>query len=878
MDLQNFENLSSEYLELEGRQLYWGREFSKQAIFYRSLEKIIKLIIRLALFALGFYGLYILANHLWLLSQSGQSFFNSAVWQEDYLKYFWWSVLGWCYLFYSFILDSRKSLRVVKKSFKQAAAAKKKVKRIEISKSFSHEALKILDKAYLKSLANGQSLDPLHILAGLFANNKIVNTMVRLSLPFKNFEKVIGSLVKKLPQTEGQEAGSKILKTLSLAYFLAYQSSSSQVTVLDFLEAVIKQDKVIQDVLFDYKVTEEMMANAIKWAKINKVLLERYQRHRTKAAFKPKGAMDRAMTALATPVLDSFSEDLTILSRAGYLPLCIAREKEINEVFNIIQGGRNSVVLTGLPGVGKSNVVEGIANLMVEEEVPKVMKDKRFVSLSISRLVSGAARSGELEQRVMIIMQEIIRAGNIILHIDDVHNLVGLTSAGTENIDLSEMFADFLTKKNLITIAATTPADYIKYLENNPLGQVLEKVIIDEPDDNRAIQMVEAQVGFIEGKHQAFFTYEALDKAVKLSRRYIPDHYLPDKAIKILEETAMAVLQEKGKNQIVAGEDIARVISHKTNIPLTEVSHDESEKLLHLEERIHQRLINQEEAVNLVAAALRRARAELRDVNRPIVNLLFLGPTGVGKTELAKTVAQIYFGSEDNMIRLDMSEYQLKESVNKMIGSKESGGTGILTEAVRKRPFALLLFDEIEKAHPDILNLFLQMMDDGRLTDALGRTVDFSNTIIIGTSNAAAHFIQDSIRAGKTMDEIKNQLIQEELRQYFKPEFLNRFDGTVVFKPLSQVHIKQIAGLLLAQVKKRLINKGIYLEATDEAVEELAQAGFDPTFGARPLKRVIQDRVDNALANHLLTGKIGRRDKVILEKGGELRVEKATKF
>lgn len=878
MNLEDFQKQSSEYLELEGYQFFWSREFSKRAIFYRSLGNFIKLVVRLALFALGFYGLYLLVNYLWLLSQSSQSPFNLQVWQDSSLRYFWWSVLGWCYLFYSFILDSQKSLKVVKKSFEKPKQIKKKVKRIDISESFSKELLRILDKAYLKSLANKQSLDHLHLFEELFSSKKVTAMLVRLSLPVKDLKKVISGLVKKLPQTTGQEADLKTLKTLSMAYFLAYQSSSTQVTVLNLIEAIVKQDKVIQDVLFDYKVTDEMMANAIKWANINRALLQRYQQHRTKAVFKPKGTMNRAMTALATPMLDSFSEDLTVLSRAGYLPLCIAREKEISEIFNIIQGGRNSVVLIGQPGVGKSNIVEGIANLMVEEEVPGYMQDKRFVSLSISKLASGANRAGELEQRVMIIIREIIRAGNIILHIDDVHNLVGLTSVGTENIDLSEMFADFLSKRRIITIATTTPADYTKYLEGNPLGQILQRVIIDEPDDNRAIQMIEAKVGFIEGKHQIFFTYEALEKAVKLSRRYVPSYYLPDKANKILEEVAMVVQQEKGKNQVVFGEDVAKVISYKTNIPLTEVSHEETEKLLHLEERIHQQLINQEEAVNLVAAALRRARTEIRDIKRPIVNLLFLGPTGVGKTELAKTVARIYFGSEDNMVRLDMSEYQLKESVNRVIGSKVRGEGGVLTEAVRKKPFTMLLFDEIEKAHPDILNLFLQMMDDGRLTDALGRTVDFSNTIIIGTSNAAAHFIQDSIRAGKTMEEIKSQLIQEELRQYFRPEFLNRFDGIVVFKPLTKENIEQIARLLLNQVQKRLVNKGIYLEATDEAVKELADAGFDPTFGARPLKRVIQDRVDNALADYLLTGKIGRRDKVILEKGGQLRVEKATKF
>jgi len=699
----------------------------------------------------------------------------------------------------------------------------------------------------------------------------------RLGVSVKDLQAVSARLMENSPV--GQlPAAQKIHQALSQAYLFAYENGRSKVEVTDLLQSVVMLDKTIQDILLDFKVTVEKIENVVKWANINKQLAAKYQHYHARAYFKPKGTMDRAMTALATPALDSFSEDLTQAARAGYLHLCIAREKELNEIFHIIEGGKNSVVLVGLPGVGKSNLIYGIANMMVAEEVPPLLQDKRLVSLSIPHLVAGATKPNELQERIIVIMNEIVRAGNIILHIDDIHNLVGLTSVGTENVDLSEIFARFLGKKSIIIIATTNPTDYKQYLEGNPLGQLLEKVNILEPEDNQAIQMIEARVGFVEGKHQIFFTYDALEKAVKLSRRYIPDFYLPDKAIRILEGVAVMVQQEKGKDHLVTSEDVAKVISQKTSIPLTEVTQEESEKLLNLEERIHQRLVGQEEAVSFVASALRRARAELRDTKKPIVNLLFLGPTGVGKTELAKTVAQVYFGAEEKMVRLDMSEYQEQKSLTRLIGDLETKQGGLLTEAIRKQPFSLLLLDEIEKAHPDILNVFLQVMDDGRLTDALGRTVDFANCIIIATSNASANFIQDAIRAGKTMDEIKNQLLLQELRQYFKPEFLNRFDGIVVFKPLTQTEIEKIAVLQLAKVRKRLEEKGIFLEATDEAVKELSQIGFDPTFGARPLRRVIQERVDNALANFLLTGKISRRDKVVLEKGGVLRIEKAEKF
>ncbi|PJC01624.1 MAG: hypothetical protein CO073_03195 [Candidatus Komeilibacteria bacterium CG_4_9_14_0_8_um_filter_36_9] len=317
------------------------------------------------------------------------------------------------------------------------------------------------------------------------------------------------------------------------------------------------------------------------------------------------------------------------------------------------------------------------------------------------------------------------------------------------------------------------------------------------------------------------------------------------------------------------------MVSEKAEVPIAQVTQDESNKLMNLEQLIHQRLVNQNEAVDIVAASLRRARVELRDIKKPIANFLFLGPTGVGKTELAKTVADVYFGDETRMIRLDMSEYQEQNSIQRMIGAPGDTSGGVLTNAVREDPHSILLLDEIEKAHPDVLNIFLQVMDDGRMTDVTGRTVDFTNLIVIATSNACTNYVQDRTKEGAIAEEIKLELMEKELRPYFRPEFLNRFDSIVVFKPLNQEHIEQIAGLMLKGEQKRLKEKGIYLEPTPAAIKELAIAGYDPKFGARPLKRVIQERVENALADFLLTGQVDRRDKVILEAGGKIRIKKA---
>ncbi len=589
--------------------------------------------------------------------------------------------------------------------------------------------------------------------------------------------------------------------------------------------------------------------------------------------------MNKAMTAQATPLLDRFSHDLTQLARRGVLQPCIGRDKEIESALRLIEGGKN-VIFSGNPGVGKTTIVEGIAELMTSEEVPEVLQDKRLVSLSVASLVGAAGRQGELEALLMNLINEIVRSGNIVVYIDNIQNMVGVSTEGAENLDIADILANALQKRLFYCLATTTPVDYRRYVErSNALMSVFQKVNIEEPDTNGAIQILEGKASSVEAKYQVFFSYEAIERTVKLAERYIQERYLPEKAIAIIEETAVYVKKKKGKNSIVSGEDVAEVISTKTNVPVTKITEKETEKLLNLEDKIHERMVNQEEAVKAVATALRRARAELRDVRRPIVNLLFLGPTGVGKTELAKTVAEVYFGSETNMIRLDMSEYQDKASLNRLIGAPPgysgAGQGGYLTEAIRTHPFSLVLLDEIEKAHPDILNVFLQVMDDGRLTDTMGRTIDFTNVILIATSNAGTELIQQRVKAGVAITKIKEELINTALQPYFRPEFLNRFDNIVVFQTLSFEHIVKIIDLMLKGVADRLSAKGIHLEATREAKEELGREGYDPVFGARPLRRAIQDRVDNALANYLLQGKIGRRDVAVLEAGGKITVRRA---
>jgi len=872
------------YMFFDDNYLIWKKSYTPTIIYSNKIQRGVNQLINLLLLLIALAGLSFLFFQFYYITTTGVPILMLASWQNFKMLGFWSTMPFMMYLFYRISREDEGYKNVMIKSFdsEQVSSLKKRGKKIDISHSFSLNNIKALERAYHYAVKDQESaIQPIHVFAALLSDEKVSLIFARLGINVKQFQKQLVNIFLKdniVVKNQGLNLSTETLEAVFGAYQIAYDKRKKKTDIAELIESLVLTDERIREILYDRDIDADKIKNVAEWIRTQELLQERYLSFRKKAFFKPKGVMNRAMTAVATPFLDLFSEDLTQLSRSGYLNLCVGREKELEDIYSLIDSGQRAVILVGFPGVGKTNIVEGVANNMVAEEVPIELQDKRFVSLSLSKLIAGAQGEGELENRILGIMNEIAKAGNIILFIDNIHNMVGATSVGTESLDLSEVFSEFIKKYNVITISTTTPGDYTKYIESNPLGQYFEKVKIEEPDFNKTVQIMEAKVTMIENKERVYFSYEALEKIVELSKRYIPDRYFPEKAILIMTEVAGKVRRQRGKNWIIDGEDVAGYISEKTSIPLTQITQKESEKLLNLEKVIHQRMVDQDEAVNFVANALRRARTEIRDAKKPIVNLLFLGPTGVGKTELAKTVAEVYFGEENKMIRLDMSEYQNKDSLDRLIGSASGGQAGQLTEVVRKKPFSILLLDELEKAHPDILNVFLQVMDDGRLTDGLGRTIDFTNIILIATSNANTTFIQQKIQEGWPIERIKTSLIQGELKDYFRPEFLNRFSGVVVFKPLSEDDLFQITKLLLKKLEATLEVKGIRLEATDEAVRELAHEGYDPIFGARPLKRVIQEKVDNALANFLLTGEIGRRDKVILEPGGQIKIEQAKEF
>ncbi len=637
-----------------------------------------------------------------------------------------------------------------------------------------------------------------------------------------------------------------------------------------------------------------------------------------------------------TPVLDNFGRDLTALAEEGKLDPVIGREKEIERVIQILsRRTKNNPVLIGEPGVGKTAIVEGLAQRINDGSVPEILKDRRVVTLDLGALVAGSKYRGEFEDRLKKVMDELRRAGNIILFIDELHTIIG-AGAAEGAIDAANILKPALARGEVQCIGATTLDEYRKHVEKDAaLERRFQPVMVEEPSVEEAIAILRGLRDRYEAHHRVVITDEAIEAAVRLSDRYVSDRFLPDKAIDLMDEAASRVrlkafvtppelkeiearLEEIRKEKeaavqsqefekaanlrdqeqrliedlearkekwqqsqmterlVVTAEDIAHIVSSWTGIPARKLAQEESERLLHLEEELHRRVIGQDEAVEAVAKAIRRARAGLKDPRRPIGSFIFLGPTGVGKTELAKALAEALFGDEDAMVSIDMSEYMERHTVSRLVGAPpgyvgyEEGGQ--LTEAIRRRPYSVVLLDEIEKAHPEVFNVLLQILEEGRLTEAKGRTVDFRNTVVIMTSNVGADVLKKRAQLGfrPAQDEdaeyksMKDKLM-EEVRKTFRPEFLNRIDEIIVFHGLTRENLRQIVDLMLQRVAKRVEEHGLKLEVSEKAKEILVDEGYNPEFGARPLRRAITRLVEDPLSEEMLKGRFKEGDTVLVD-------------
>ena len=644
-----------------------------------------------------------------------------------------------------------------------------------------------------------------------------------------------------------------------------------------------------------------------------------------------------SQTKAKTPSLDEFGTDLTLAAQEQRLDPVVGREKEIERVIQILaRRTKNNPVLIGEPGVGKTAIAQGLAQRIVDCEVPDILENKKIIQLDMGLLIAGTKYRGEFEERLKKIMDEIRQAGNVILVIDEMHTLIG-AGAAEGAIDAANILKPALSRGEIQVIGATTLDEYRKYIEkDSALERRFQTVIVDQPSIEETIEIIKGLKPKYEEHHKLIISDEAIVAATELSSKFITERFLPDKAIDIIDEAASkvrlnvstlppegkeldkqlkAIIKEKEeaiRNQeferasdlrddeadlkdkiheiseqwretqdenkpVVGVEEVAQVVATITGIPVTKITEAESEKLLKLEETLHNRVIGQSDAVVSLAKSIRRARVGLKAPNRPIGSFIFSGPTGVGKTELAKALAEAVFGSEDNMVRVDMSEYMEKHTTSKLIGSPpgyvgyDDGGN--MCEIIRKKPYCVILFDEIEKAHPDVFNIMLQILDDGRLTDSKGRHINFKNTIIIMTSNVGASMITNTQKLGfsvsgddkKDRYEKLKETVNEELKKAFRPEFLNRVDDIIVFAHLSQEEIRQIVELMLKDLFKRLSERDLTIEVTDAAKDYLAKEGYSETYGARPLRRVIQKKVEDVLAEEILSGNYKANDKLKMD-------------
>jgi ATP-dependent Clp protease ATP-binding subunit ClpC len=791
---------------------------------------------------------------------------------------------------------------------------------VDIGEYLSDHARELLQRAARLAVDYGKKeMDTEHVLYALTESEVVREILREFKLAPEDIRGYIehnaprGTFKAERGETVRVGMSPRVKAVLESAFHAAREFGHSYVGPEHLLIGLIEEpDGLAGDLLRKYGLTPEAVRQ-----KVVKVVGRGAE----------EGKVERRSS---TPTLDKFSRDLTELARQGKLDPVIGRAKEIETVIEILsRRKKNNPVLIGEPGVGKTAIVEGLAQRIVRGEVPEILRNKRLVELNVNSLVAGTKYRGEFEERVKAILDEILaHQDELILFIDEIHAIVGAGQA-EGGMDLANAFKPALARGELHLIGATTLNEYQKYIEKDAaLERRFQPVFIAEPTVEQTIQILRGLRDRFEAHHKVRITDEAIVAAAELSDRFITGRYLPDKAIDLIDQAAARVriqatsrpaevqeleaqLQElkreldyatsrkqfdrakeleariketekaleeateKWKKSVasevpeVRAEHVAEIISRLTGIPVSELTQEERERLLKLEEKLHERVVGQDEAVRAVAAAVRRSRAGLKEKHRPIATFLFLGPTGVGKTELAKALAWAVFGDEDALIRLDMSEYMERHTVSRLIGAPpgyvgyEEGGQ--LTERVRRRPYSVILLDEIEKAHPDVHNILLQVCDDGRLTDGKGRTVDFSNTIIIATSNLGSELIQRNLSAppGQKLsyEELKEKLM-EILRRHFRPEFLNRIDEIIVFHALTKEQIKDIVKLQLERVKRMARGQGIELEFDESLVEHLAEVGYRPEFGARELRRKIQTEVENPLAEALLSGEFSRGDQV----------------
>jgi len=797
-----------------------------------------------------------------------------------------------------------------------------------MNERFTEKAARAIDSA--REIAIGLShgyIGSEHLLLGLLKETDGVASMVLMNqgITYKIIEDQIKDLIvsQTVQVREPEGFTPKVRKILELSQKEAVYMGSSQIGTEHILIAMLKEAESM--------ATRLIEAVGGSKQKIYNDILRTIGKESKSQKLKQTGKKEEESK---TPTLDQFSNDLTLQAKKGMFDPIIGRDQEIERIIQILsRRTKNNPCMIGEPGVGKTAITEGLAQRIIDGNIPELLKDKRVVSLDLSSMVAGSKYRGEFEERIKKAIAEIKEVGNILLFIDEMHTIVG-AGAAEGAIDASNILKPSLARGEIQLIGATTLDEYRKHIEKDPaLERRFQPVKVNEPSEEEAILILYGLRSMYEDHHHVQITDSAIVEAVRLSNRYIPDRFLPDKAIDVIDEASSKVrlktytappeikelekdygkLEEekeqavkteqyerageikikqseikeklmqlkndweksnKEKALIVDEEEIANIISGWTSIPIQKLTEEEGERLKNLETVLHERVVGQEEAVIAVSKAIRRGRVGLKDPKRPIGSFLFLGPTGVGKTELTKTLSEALFGEEEALIRVDMSEYMEKHSVSKLIGSPpgyvgyDEGGQ--LSEKIRRKPYSVILFDEVEKAHPDVFNILLQVLDDGHITDAQGRRIDFKNTVIIMTSNIGARNIVAPKKLGFTQSEDREKNhkdmkknVMDEVKRLFRPEFLNRIDEVIVFHSLTPENIKEIVGIMFNQLSKRLFdNLKLVLKLDESAKEYIAKEGFEEAYGARPLKRAIQSKIEDRLAEKILEGMIKEGDEI----------------
>ncbi len=716
----------------------------------------------------------------------------------------------------------------------------------------------VINQAQQLAKKNNQSLiEPEHILYGLLYDGDIFKLLEQFSVDAAKISQEIEGKQKKgefLGQPTLSDGSKQILEE---AFNTAKLRGASFISPEDILLALFSAVATL----------EYLKSKGIE-----------------KEGVEDKLSKTTSYTVAKRSMIEKYSIDLTLEAKEGRLDPVTGRDREIERLIHILlRRTKNNPIIIGEAGVGKTAVVEGLAQKIVDGQAPHDLEGRKIMQLDLASLIAGAAHRGEFEERFRAVIKEAqASTGQLILFIDEIHSLIGV--GDTEgSMDASNIIKPYLARGQIQLIGTTTTAEYRKYFEKDKaFERRFQPILVDEPSEESAIEMLKVLAPKYEKFHNVTFLPETIDSSVHLSKKYVGERFLPDKAVDLLDEAGAEVKlkfsEGQRKDSQVKPEDIQKVVSAWTGIPITKLTEDESQKLMHLEELIHKRFIDQEEAVVAIAEAIRRGRIGLSAANRPIASFIFLGPTGVGKTELAKTMAEILFGKEEAMVRLDMSEYMEKHEVAKLIGAPpgyvgyEEGGQ--LTEAVRTKPYSIVLLDEVEKAHPDIFNILLQLLEDGRLTDNKGNTISFKNTVVIATSNIGSKLIQEQLSqvdARSKPEDFQKKFIElsktliDEMHKFFKPELLNRFDELVIFKPLQPSDMVDIAKLGIEKTRKLLSDQGFELQISNDAINQLAKEGYDPIYGARPLRRLIQTAIENPISLLIIGKTFVQKDTILID-------------